>query len=364
MNISSKAVINSVNQLQIWSDIFGKTVSLNTKYCNPLRVDKNPGCWLKKVGNKVYLIDYGCSRFHYIDIFKAVEIRYNLKVFSQVIDKVIDIHVYGNNKVNFEKIDSYKATKKFKFKLEYRLSEFDDIQNQYWSRRGITLSQLESDNIKFTNCYRCNTRNHQDELFYFYPRMAYVITFESGNKKIVIPNSKQRFITDANAEDIGGVWDMNGEQIVVTKDTLLLLQKQLQEKHRIIAVGTTSTRTLESIYWMGVQLQQSIKNPFYVSQWVPYQLNPLPEEMVLATLIDYCTANNIDAIQGSTQLIIVPSYTFKFISGILTNFHQPQSTLLLLIAAFLGDAWKDIYAHALNAEYRFLSYGDCCLFLR
>jgi len=217
MNISSKAVINSVNQLQIWSDIFGKTVSLNTKYCNPLRVDKNPGCWLKKVGNKVYLIDYGCSRFHYIDIFKAVEIRYNLKTFSQVVDKVIDIHVYGNNKVNFEKIDSYKTTKKFKFKLEYRLSEFDDIQNQYWSRRGITLSQLESDNIKFTNCYRCNTRNHQDELFYFYPRMAYVITFESGNKKIVIPNSKQRFITDANAEDIGGVWDMNGEQIVVTK---------------------------------------------------------------------------------------------------------------------------------------------------
>jgi S-adenosylmethionine:tRNA ribosyltransferase-isomerase len=155
---------------------------------------------------------------------------------------------------------------------------------------------------------------------------------------------------------------MHEEQVVVTKDFLEVI---LKSNKKIIAVGTTSVRSLESLYWLGLTLKHTGFLPEKVSQWDPY--NELQHEFssieILQELLGYLMKNNLSELHFQTSIIIVPGYRFKIIQGMVTNFHQPQSTLLLLIAAFLGDDWKRIYEHALRNDYRFLSYGDACLFL-
>ncbi len=165
-----------------------------------------------------------------------------------------------------------------------------------------------------------------------------------------------------DAEKIGD-HNMHHEQIFVSKDSL----KDLLEKDfsKLIAVGTTSVRTLESLYWIGVKL---IKNPEQgipeLKQWDPYTLGlDISREEALKAIIKYLDRVNLDFLYSATQLMIVPGYTFKMVDGIVTNFHQPQSTLLLLVSAFIGEKWKDVYNYALKNNFRFLSYGDSCLFL-
>lgn len=132
-------------------------------------------------------------------------------------------------------------------------------------------------------------------------------------------------------------------------------------KH-IIAVGTTSTRCLESLYFLGVQVIEK-KAPSYVSQWEPYREEGFDYTLkeALDALADYLEANSLDNLLSRTEIIIVPGYRFRVIDHLITNFHQPKSTLLLLISAFVGKSWRNIYNYALDNGFRFLSYGDSSL---
>ncbi|HNY06552.1 MAG TPA: S-adenosylmethionine:tRNA ribosyltransferase-isomerase [Bacteroidales bacterium] len=167
--------------------------------------------------------------------------------------------------------------------------------------------------------------------------------------------------------DILANHSMHTEQILLTKQ---IIQNLIQHKDgKIIAVGTTTMRTLESLYWFGVKL---IKNhgqcsSFEINQWEPYEQSGTDDILYrdsLAAIINYMDKNKLTTLSGSTQLIIVPGYRFRIAQGIITNFHQPQSTLLLLIAAFIGQEWERAYRYALDHQFRFLSYGDSCLFYR
>jgi S-adenosylmethionine:tRNA ribosyltransferase-isomerase len=156
---------------------------------------------------------------------------------------------------------------------------------------------------------------------------------------------------------------MHSEQIILT---LKVLRSMLAGEY-IIAVGTTALRTLESTYWFGVQLLLTDKSTFHIEKLAPYSYSedelPSLSEAVEA-VIDYMKSHSLDTIKGDTEIFIMPGYQFKVCRGLITNFHQPGSTLILLVAAFIGDSWQDIYNAALANDYRFLSYGDSTLLLR
>ena len=157
--------------------------------------------------------------------------------------------------------------------------------------------------------------------------------------------------------------EMHTEQVLIEKE---LVERLIENAGKIIAVGTTTVRTLESLYWFGVKLQDNPDTGFSVHQFDPYRI---PEKKQpgakdsLNSVLDYMHRKNLGYLPGNTQLMIVPGYRYRMIRGMITNFHQPGSTLLLLIAAWLGDQWKEIYDFALENDFRFLSYGDSCLFL-
>jgi S-adenosylmethionine:tRNA ribosyltransferase-isomerase len=136
----------------------------------------------------------------------------------------------------------------------------------------------------------------------------------------------------------------------------------------ITAVGTTSLRTIESLYWLGCKvLEQPDIHPedLIVKQWDAYELKgDIPSKAALEALLNYLEQKGLSRLLTRTQLLIVPGYTIRIPHALVTNFHQPQSTLLLLVAAFAGPKWKEIYQYALSNEFRFLSYGDGCLLFR
>jgi S-adenosylmethionine:tRNA ribosyltransferase-isomerase len=149
---------------------------------------------------------------------------------------------------------------------------------------------------------------------------------------------------------------------------LAFLQRWHQRVHQpLVAVGTTSLRTLESIYWIGLKIMlQDPKETPSLSQWECYELasRAIPLEQVLKGLIDWMQKKKQSFLITQTSLLIGPGYSFKTTNGLLTNFHQPRSTLLLLVAAFIGEDWKKIYTHAVEEQYRMLSYGDGSLLWR
>ncbi len=156
---------------------------------------------------------------------------------------------------------------------------------------------------------------------------------------------------------------MHHERIIVSRKTILTL---LNNPGRpLFAVGTTSARTLESLYWLGAKLilHGPAEKPV-VGQWDPYlpALQDVSKAMALEALLHFLDDRGMDEYSGETQLMIVPGYRFRLLSGLITNFHMPRSTLLLLVAALVGETWKDAYEYALNNNFRFLSYGDSCLF--
>lgn len=159
---------------------------------------------------------------------------------------------------------------------------------------------------------------------------------------------------------------MHQEQIIVEADTIRHLLHHLSNP--VIAVGTTSVRTLESLYWLGVkQYKDPEKCQNSVGQWEPYLETGepiIPPEEALHALLRMMEQHGLSSLSATTRLIIVPGYQFRIIGGMVTNFHQPRSTLLMLIAAFLGERWKEVYQYSLEHHFRFLSYGDSCLFLR
>ena len=152
--------------------------------------------------------------------------------------------------------------------------------------------------------------------------------------------------------------EMHAEQVIVTKKNIenLLLDKP------VVAVGTTSVRTLESLYWYGVKLIINPKEEFLIKQFDPYELPSFyTKKEVFAAVLRKLKAENIEHITGKTSIYILPGYSFKVCKALITNFHQPGSTLMLLVAAFVGEDWKKIYQQALDNDYRFLSYGDSSL---
>ena len=192
--------------------------------------------------------------------------------------------------------------------------------------------------------------------------------------------------------------EMHAEVFEITKATLTHLiemanQKELNPTHYtpVIAVGTTTLRTIESLYWLGVKLINNERlqenKELHLMQWDAYASNLRAEnesnsgtsnntkddttidnnnsitvKEALSTLLSWMQSHQMNQLITSTQLMIVPGYTFKIANGLVTNFHQPKSTLLLIIAAITGDKWKSIYQHAIGNQYRFLSYGDGCFF--
>jgi len=149
---------------------------------------------------------------------------------------------------------------------------------------------------------------------------------------------------------------MHTEVIAVNRNTIEHLQQKLGN---IIAVGTTSVRTLESLYYIGKNLE------FHVSQWAPYDNSEdIPVFQAFQNILDYLDQNKLTTLHAETQIMIKPGYTFQVVRGMITNFHQPKSTLLLLVSAFVKGNWKEIYDYALENDFRFLSYGDSSLLLK
>jgi S-adenosylmethionine:tRNA ribosyltransferase-isomerase len=164
------------------------------------------------------------------------------------------------------------------------------------------------------------------------------------------------------AEKIGD-HAMHPESVLIELETIKNLQRI--ENGRLTVVGTTSLRSLESLYWIGLKIAAApLIRPedLIVGQWDPYEESiPLTVNDSLNTVLEYCNKWKLDRFSFTTRLMIVPGYRFKICSRLITNFHQPSSTLLLLIAAFVGSKWRDIYNFALDQDFRFLSYGDSSL---
>lgn len=158
--------------------------------------------------------------------------------------------------------------------------------------------------------------------------------------------------------------EMHTEFISVTRS---FIEKLIAHTGKVIAVGTTSVRTLESLYYIGLILESNpdaTSEELKVTQWMPYQqTTEISAEKALNNILSYLDRHESDVLMSETQIMIAPGFTFRIVKGIVTNFHQPKSTLLLLVSAFLNGNWKAIYDYALDNDYRFLSYGDSSLLL-
>ena len=158
---------------------------------------------------------------------------------------------------------------------------------------------------------------------------------------------------------------MHREQLIFTKD---FIHQILKHKGPFVPVGTTALRGLESLYWSGVWLIEGNEIPetgLIIPKEFAYQTRKeISNEESLEALISYLDATNQEAWVAQTELLIMPTYQFHFCDALITNFHQPKSTLLVLVSALIGDAWKSIYKEAIQNQYRFLSYGDACLFFK
>ncbi len=156
---------------------------------------------------------------------------------------------------------------------------------------------------------------------------------------------------------------MHAEHFYVSRRAL---QALLDHQGDIMAVGTTTTRVLESLYWFGLKLigsRQSAESPIFLDQWEAYDISPGSRGESLRQLLWYMEENGLEIMEGITRLMIIPDYTFRMVNQMITNFHQPGSTLLMLVAAFIGEDWKKVYDYALTNDFRFLSYGDSSLLI-
>ncbi len=158
--------------------------------------------------------------------------------------------------------------------------------------------------------------------------------------------------------------EMHTEYIAVNRKTI---EKLLLHGAAATAVGTTTVRTLESLYYIGAKLHDDPSLPLaalHVAQWEPYQRpSTLTASQALQEILTFLDRQKLDVLQTTTQIIIIPGYRYKIVDAMITNFHQPRSTLLLLVGAFIGDDWRKVYSYALANNYRFLSYGDTCLLI-
>jgi len=167
-------------------------------------------------------------------------------------------------------------------------------------------------------------------------------------------------IRDEDKDDILN-HTMHSEQMLLSRNNI----EQVLKANKVLAVGTTSMRTLESLDWYGVKLIKNLDDDFKIEKLMPYQdLGVLPSvKESLEAILNKMTADKVEQIMGSTEIFIVPTYKFKICQGLITNFHLPDTTLMMLVAAFVGEDWQKIYQSAIDNEYRFLSYGDSSLLI-
>jgi S-adenosylmethionine:tRNA ribosyltransferase-isomerase len=151
---------------------------------------------------------------------------------------------------------------------------------------------------------------------------------------------------------------MHNEQVWIQKETI----KSLISSTQTIAVGTTSMRTLESLYWFGVRLENGLDD-FYIKQTDPYTFEAIETKKSLENILLHMEERNAAVLGGQTEIFLYPGYDFKICDGLITNYHMPNSTLVLLIAAFIGENWRKVYQEALDNDYKFLSYGDSSLLI-
>lgn len=162
---------------------------------------------------------------------------------------------------------------------------------------------------------------------------------------------------------IGG-HEMHTEQVEIGRANIEHILQHFGKP--IVAVGTTSVRTLESLYWFGLQLEHDASlERMCVEQWEPYvdETPAITPQQAYTNVLLWMQRRHIERLEGSTRLMIAPGYRYHIVDGLITNFHQPRSTLLLLVSALIGDEWRRCYRYALDRDFRFLSYGDSCLFL-
>ena len=153
---------------------------------------------------------------------------------------------------------------------------------------------------------------------------------------------------------------MHREQVLITKQNV----QNLLDNDLIISVGTTSMRTLESLFWYGQMLSVDSEAAFHITKETAYSFDHvISRKESLEHVLAMMDAANTEVLVGHTEIFIYPGYEFRICKGLITNFHLPGSTLILLVAAFVGEDWKTIYQEALSNEYRFLSYGDSSLLL-
>jgi len=166
------------------------------------------------------------------------------------------------------------------------------------------------------------------------------------------------------SSDTVGQHEMHVEQVQISRQNLRHIIAH--QGKPLVAVGTTTVRTLESVYWFGVRLsREPALEAMHVAQWDPYTLEAwnISTAEAFGNVLQWMERRDEETLHGDTQLLIAPGYRYHVIDGLVTNFHQPKSTLLLLVSALIGDDWRQCYRYALDHGFRFLSYGDSCLFL-
>lgn len=189
-------------------------------------------------------------------------------------------------------------------------------------------------------------------------------------KKLLHKNIGHDFLTlHVSAGTFQPIKTRNAEEHVMHEEQVIFRRRNLENllvpDRLVTAVGTTSMRTLESLYWFGAKLTANPDTEFHITQDDPYTFaNPPPSHHALEAVARYMDRHNVDEVIGETSIYIRPGYTFRICNALITNFHQPGSTLILLVAAFVGEKWREIYDEALKNDYRFLSYGDSSLLVR
>lgn len=259
----------------------------------------------------------------------------------------------------------------------------DFIIELSWDKQGLTFSEVlketgsiplppylnrsaeTSDNTRYQTLFAKTEGSvaAPTASLHFTPAVLDALTAKGISSTLLTLHVGAGTFKPVKSETIGG-HTMHEEWLEVTEDSLAALIDHYPDGP-IVAVGTTALRTLESLYWMGLKVMSNrslTMQELAVKQWEPYeQTADTSTRDALLALRAWMHANTLTTIVTKTQILIAPGYTFRVISGLVTNFHQPQSTLLLLVAALVGADWKHIYEFALTNNYRFLSYGDSSL---
>ena len=304
----------------------------------------------KSTGAKAQLIITGkrsdglyICRIATINPHPGAELIFNNGLKAKIIEQKTDIFFVRFNKQNIEKILSKIGELPTPFYITQRLKQDDYYQTVYAKKEGSIAAPTAG--LHFTQSILSEMKEK---------KINYI------NLILHIGAGTFRPVSSKKVED----HVMHSEKIILS---LASLKELYYSNEQFITVGTTSMRTIESIYWAGNKILNGIitsKDEIIINQWDPYEnVKKHHPGKVLQALINFLEDNKLEYLNAMTSIIILPGYDFKLSNGLITNFHMPKSTLIMLIAAFIGDNWKKVYNYALENNYRFLSYGDSSLLL-